>query len=91
MSGSDSKAGAKAVAVIGVIVVVLLIIGALNWGWLGLTGYNVVGELNSATFQNEWLERSIYILVGVAGVIALVGAVVGAAKHKDACRSVLGM
>lgn len=83
------SAAKTAAAVIGVIVTVLLIIGALNWGWLGLTGYNVVGELNNATFQSSYLERTIYVLVGVAGILALVGVVVGAAKHKEVCASVM--
>lgn len=73
----------KFAAVVGVIVIVLLVIGALNWGWLGLTGYNPIGELNDATFQNEYLERTVYVLVGIAGLIAVFGLVAGFVKRRE--------
>lgn len=53
---------------------VLLIVGALNWGLVGLGGFmnadwNVVKMLLGAWPQVEWI---VYILVGLAGVMALV-------------------
>jgi len=73
----------KVAAVVAVIVVVLLVVGALNWGWLGLTGYNPITELNDATFQSEFLERTIYVVVGAAGLIAVIGIIAGIAKRKE--------
>ena len=51
---------------------ILLIVGALNWGLIGLGGFmsanwNVVNMLLGAWPQVEWL---VYILVGLAGVMA---------------------
>ena len=45
---------------------VLTIVGALNWGLIGLLDFNLV----STIFGNgTMLERLIYILVGIAGII----------------------
>lgn len=57
-----------------IISVVLVIIGALNWGWVGLTNGNIVTSINNATFRSETLERIIYILIGIAGIYLLVNA-----------------
>lgn len=44
----------------------LTIIGALNWGLIGALDFNLV----SAIFgSGTLLERTIYILVGLAGII----------------------
>jgi uncharacterized membrane protein YuzA (DUF378 family) len=53
----------------------LVIIGALNWGLVGLGGFfgsdwNVVHRLLGAWPQMEWI---VYILVGIAGVVKLFG------------------
>ena len=47
---------------------VLLIIGAINWGLVGLFGVNLV----STVLGESLLTRVVYILVGVAGVIGLI-------------------
>ena len=45
---------------------VLTIVGAINWGLIGLFDFNLVHML----FENiEMLEKIIYILVGIAGLI----------------------
>ena len=51
------------------IVAGLVILGAINWGLIGIFGLNLVGKL-----FGEWsiLSRIIYILIGVAGVIKLI-------------------
>lgn len=53
------------------IAIVLVIIGALNWGWIGLTSNNLVASLNNATFRNDTFARIVYILIGVAGLYLL--------------------
>lgn len=45
------------------------IIGALNWGLVGLFGYNLVDHVFGA---GSALSRLIYILVGVSGLALLV-------------------
>ena len=42
----------------------LVVIGALNWGGIGLFGFNTVAFL----FGGQILSRIIYTLVGLAGL-----------------------
>lgn len=51
-----------------IVSVVLIIIGSITWGIIGLFNKNVIAALNMATFNSIWLERTIYILIGVAAV-----------------------
>ena len=46
----------------------LAIIGALNWGLVGVANVNLVGEI----FGDGLVARSIYLLVGLSGVALLV-------------------
>jgi len=53
----------------------LMVIGALNWGLVGLGGFfggnwNVVNLLLGSW---PWLEWVVYILVGASGIVGLVG------------------
>lgn len=43
----------------------LVIIGAINWGLIGLFGFNLVDAIFG---EMSWLSRIIYALVGLAGV-----------------------
>ena len=52
--------------VIDKIALVLAIIGALNWGSIGLFGFDVVAFLCGG--QMEMVSRIIYALVGLAGL-----------------------
>jgi uncharacterized membrane protein YuzA (DUF378 family) len=61
---------------------VLVIVGALNWGLVGIGGFmgadwNVVHMLLGAWPQVEWL---VYVLVGIAGLL-----------HIKSCRPNSGM
>ncbi|MEK9200388.1 MAG: DUF378 domain-containing protein [Patescibacteria group bacterium] len=56
--------------------VTLVWVGALNWGLVGLFGYNLVGSLLGAW---PMLERVVYVLVGVSAVFELL-------NHKEACK-----
>ncbi|MBI4096741.1 MAG: DUF378 domain-containing protein [Candidatus Levybacteria bacterium] len=53
----------------------LVIVGALNWGLVGLLKFNLV----SAIFGSMGLENIIYILVGAAAVVVVLG-------HKKECK-----
>lgn len=45
---------------------ILVLVGALNWGLIGIFNFNLV----SAIFgDGTWLTRIIYILVGVGAII----------------------
>jgi len=56
--------------------IVLAAIGAINWGLIGLFGYDLVAAVTTAgKFGNtNMISRIIYVIVGIAGVIALIGA-----------------
>ncbi len=54
----------------------LVIVGALNWGLVGLFGINLVNSLLSFM---PVLEKVVYILVGISAVYIVIG-------HKDDCR-----
>ncbi|MBI4004958.1 DUF378 domain-containing protein [Candidatus Roizmanbacteria bacterium] len=43
----------------------LVVVGALNWGLVGLLGYNLVDSLLGA---GSGLTKLVYVLVGVGGV-----------------------
>lgn len=53
---------------LGIICEVLLIIGAINWGLVGLFDFNLV---HSLFFSYPLLEKTIYGVVGVAGLYIL--------------------
>ena len=48
------------------IALTLVIVGALNWGSIGLFGFDVIGYLFGG--QLSGISRVIYALVGLAGV-----------------------
>lgn len=47
----------------------LVIIGALNWGLIGLFGFDLVASLFGG--QNALLSRIVYSLVGAAGLYSI--------------------
>lgn len=47
---------------------VLVLIGGLNWGLVGAFEWNLVNALFGSV---SWLERLIYILVGLAALMGL--------------------
>ncbi|SHK10002.1 DUF378 domain-containing protein [Tepidibacter formicigenes] len=48
---------------------ILVIIGALNWGLIGLLRFDLVATLFGGAAS--WISRTIYILVGIAGIYAV--------------------
>ena len=44
----------------------LVIVGALNWGLIGLFQFDLVAALFGG--QGAWLSRIVYSLVGLAGI-----------------------
>jgi len=51
------------------IALLLTIIGAINWGLIGLFQFDLVAAIFGG--QDSWLSRLIYSLVGLAGLINL--------------------
>ena len=52
------------------VTVVLVIVGAINWGLVGAFDFNLVSTIFSSI---TWLMKTVYILVGLAGIWELVG------------------
>jgi hypothetical protein len=68
---------------IGIISLVLVLAGALNWGLVGLFDYNLVAEI----FGTGTTADVIYVLIGAAGLLSLlsIGSLSGrAAGVEDA-------
>lgn len=59
-------AGGYSMNIIQKIALVLTIIGALNWGLIGIFNYNLVEGLFGT---DSFLTMLIYILVGIAGIV----------------------
>ncbi|NLP46862.1 MAG: DUF378 domain-containing protein [Epulopiscium sp.] len=51
------------------IALLLIIIGALNWGLIGFFQFDLVATIFGG--MNSWLSRIIYSLVGLAGLYSL--------------------
>lgn len=48
----------------------LVIIGGLNWGLVGAFDFNLV---NAILGSMSWLERLVYVLVGLSALVMLAG------------------
>ncbi|MGC9309873.1 MAG: DUF378 domain-containing protein [Candidatus Nanoarchaeia archaeon] len=51
--------------IIDLIALILVIVGALNWGLVGIGGWNLVNLIFGSV---AWLEQVVYILVGLSGI-----------------------
>lgn len=67
----------------------LVIIGALNWGLVGVGGLFFGGEINlvNLIFGSEGLSYVIYLLVGVSAVVTLMGHCGCKNCDKNSCNS----
>jgi uncharacterized membrane protein YuzA (DUF378 family) len=57
--------------VVRFLAMVLMVIGALNWGSVGLFEYNFVGVILGGDLSG--VARFVYILVGLAGLLGIGG------------------
>lgn len=46
----------------------LVFVGAINWGLIGAFNFNLVNRIFGSV---SWLERLIYVLVGLGGIMML--------------------
>ena len=60
--------------VINVITLVLLIVGGLNWGLVGLAGFDLVAALFG---DMSTLSRIVYVLVGLSALYQIIPLVQG--------------
>ncbi|MBN8235534.1 DUF378 domain-containing protein [Halobacillus kuroshimensis] len=61
----------------------LIIIGAINWGLIGLFQYDLVAGLFGGGEQRAFLARIIYTSVGISGLIAISLYFIPAAQNSD--------
>ncbi|WP_226580146.1 DUF378 domain-containing protein [Halobacillus litoralis] len=53
------------------VALLLVIVGAINWGLIGFFQYDLVAGLFGGGEQSAALARAIYALVGISGLIAI--------------------
>ncbi|HVL49150.1 MAG TPA: DUF378 domain-containing protein [Candidatus Thermoplasmatota archaeon] len=53
---------------VDLIALVLVIVGALNWGLVGLFDFNLVAALFGV---DSLISRTLYVLIGLAGLYAI--------------------
>lgn len=71
-----------------VIALVLVIVGAVNWGLVGIAQFDLVAALFGGV--DSPISRVVYTLVGVAGVVLAATAATGAASGNTAMRTSRG-
>lgn len=60
-----------------IVSVILVLVGALNWGLIGLLNLNLI---TSILGSSPGLEKLVYILIGLAGLLL-------AFTHKGECKA----
>ncbi|OGN62797.1 MAG: hypothetical protein A3F09_00335 [Chlamydiae bacterium RIFCSPHIGHO2_12_FULL_49_11] len=73
--------------IINIIVLILVIIGALNWGFIGFFNYDVIsaifGGVVTATYTG--FERFIFAIIGLCGIWALSFFARMGSSQKESC------
>jgi uncharacterized protein len=65
---SSGPAARDATAVVGIVALVLLIVGGVNWALVGLFNFDLVAAIFG---DMSMLTRSVYVVVGIAAVVSL--------------------
>jgi uncharacterized protein len=69
------------------IALVLVIVGALNWGLVGLFEFDLVAEITGDTFgETNPVSRVVYVLVGAAGVYLALSVLPAMLRSTDRSR-----
>ena len=50
------------------ITAILILLGGINWGLVGLFGFDVIGYV----FGQTWIDTLLYILIGVSALYKIV-------------------
>jgi|GEM_PF-1073992 len=66
---------------LSIVALVLMVIGAINWGLVALFGFNLVTFL----FGDTFLTPLVYILVGLAGIHGIFMLARLSSKRDDIC------
>jgi|YNPNPStandDraft_1061719.scaffolds.fasta_scaffold00560_8 uncharacterized membrane protein YuzA (DUF378 family) len=54
-----------------ILALVLIVVGALNWGLIGIFGFNLVAWVFGGSTIGVAVQRIVYTIVGLAGVYGL--------------------
>lgn len=54
-----------------ILALLLVVIGAINWGLIGFFGFNLIGAIFGYGTAGIVVQRIIYALVGLAGVYGI--------------------
>lgn len=68
-----------------ILTLLLIVIGAINWGLIGFFGFNLVGAIFGYSMAGVVVQRIIYALVGLAGVYGIWVIRRLAAARDDVC------
>lgn len=63
----------------------LIVIGAINWGLIGFFNFNLVAALFGTSTLGLAIQRIVYALVGLAGVYGIWMISRLSAAHDDVC------
>lgn len=74
--------GACKPSVVDWVCFILVVIGALNWGLVGLFDFNLVNAIFGSL---ALLERLVYIVVGLAGLYLIYACITCCKKYKACC------
>jgi uncharacterized membrane protein YuzA (DUF378 family) len=67
---------------LSLIALVLVVIGAINWGLIGFFGFNLVAAIFGNSTGGLVVQRIIYALVGLAGLYGI-GMLVRLSEARD--------
>ncbi len=70
--------------VLRTIALILVVVGAINWGLVGLFQFDLVAALLGGGSQAAPLARIVYVLVGISGIAALSILPVLSRRHEPA-------
>jgi uncharacterized protein len=68
-----------------ILALLLVVIGAINWGLIGFFGFNLVGAIFGYSTAGVVVQRILYALVGLAGVYGISVIRRLAAARDDIC------
>jgi len=68
VDGTTANGRRSALGTLAIISLVLLIVGGLNWGLIGLFGFDLVAALFG---EMSVLSRIVYVLVGISALICI--------------------
>lgn len=72
----------KTMRALTIISLVLMVVGAINWGLVGIFGFNLVSWIFGPM---SFVSRLIYLLVGLAGIYGIGMLTTLSNSHEDVC------